>query len=90
MEAQDLQVAYWRTVHYYKVTGNIEHYNRMNGDPWYCLQYWGDQRYRTTKLEDGLFMVAEGTGTTAKFALRSLKELKDKKNGIFSFTSVTH
>jgi hypothetical protein len=82
-----VQVAYWRKVHYSKVTRNIEHYN---GDIWYCLQYWGDERYRTTKLQDGLFMVAEGTGTSAKFALRSLKELKDKKNGIFSFTPVTH
>lgn len=76
-------------IKYWKVTGNIMHFNRMDPEnPWYCLQYWGDRRYRTTKLEKGLFMVAEGTGSSARFALRSLKELKDKENGIFSFTAV--
>ena len=53
----------------------------FKGEPWSCLQYWGDVRYRKKKKEDSLFLVAQGKG---EFTLGSYKQLIQDKNGIFS------
>ena len=86
-KTDNLDTVYWRVLKYSTVTGNIDHYSRMKPDnQWHCLQYWGDKRYRTNNLKNGLFLVAEGTGKSANFLLRPITELTEKENGIFSFT----
>ena len=66
---------YWRKREYREVFGTSrpEHY---------CLQYWGDSRYRHVKEDQRLYMVAE---TESNFSLKSSKDVI-KQYGVFSFT----
>lgn len=70
--------AYWRKPFYTDVSGD-----RNANSSWFCLLYWGDEKFRSPSpnFDENYFLVVKGIGSSARFTLGPKSDLL---NGIFS------